>query len=84
MSSKTKRKISSVSKPVTDPATDPATEETRFERSIFKNAKIDPSAPYENHELDEALREHMKQYKTGGKKRKTAKKRKTTEKRKRR
>lgn len=80
MSSKTKRKISSVSKPVTDPAT----EETRFERSIFDNAGIDPSAPYENHELDEALREHMKRYKKGGKKRKTAKRRKTTEKRKRR
>lgn len=66
------------------PVTDPATEETRFERSIFENAEIDPSAPYENHELDEALREHMKRYKKGGKKRKTAKRRKTTEKRKRR
>ena len=65
-------------------ATDPVTEETRFERSIFENAEIDPSAPYENHELDEALRERMKRYKKGGKKRKTAKKRKPTEKRKRR
>lgn len=70
--------------PVIDPVTDPVTEETRFERSIFDNAGINPSAPYKNHELDEALREHMKQYKKGGKKRKTAKKRKTTEKRKRR
>ena len=79
MSSTKKRKTSPVSKS----ATDPVTEETRFERSIFENAEIDPSAPYENHELDEALRERMKRYKKGGKKRKTAKKRKITEKRKR-